>query len=332
MSSTWKNENGSLQSDKIALDDEGATSVEVQLPRILDGWPWPHRANLHYGSVKQQASSWCESFHAFDPRAQDAFNKCNLTRYRVACDFFSLVFAIDEHTDLATANVARSQASIIMDTIRNPNKPRPSDEWVIGEMARQFWANAILVATPTAFVDNCQTYLDAVVQQAEDRAQRRVRSLEDYLEVRRDSAGVKISFAIGELHLHVPQEVIDHPPLAANDIYSYKVEWERGDGAHNLVTVVIHQFGMDVQDAMNYIGNLNDYLVEEFLAQRDHIPIFGGPVDLEIRAYCDMLGEWIRGNDSWSFEGGRYFGEEGPKIQNTRVVCLTSCRGEKSTS
>ncbi len=64
---------------------------------------------------------------------------------------------------------------------------------------------------------------------------------------------------------------------------------------------------MDVQHAMNYIGDLYNYLVDQFLAEWDHIPVFGGPVDLEVKAYCNMLGEWVRGNEAWSFEVGTTF-------------------------
>ncbi|KAF4601753.1 terpene cyclase [Pleurotus pulmonarius] len=237
--------------------------------------------------------------------------------YRVGCDLMNFFFCIDEHTDPSTIDEARSQVNIIMDAIRNPHERRPAGEWVIGEMARQFWANAILIATPTAqirFIDSCQTYLDALIQEVEDRAKGRIRSLEDYFEVRRGTVGVEPSFAIGELYLNIPQEVVDHPVIAklreiavdlitiANDIYSYKVEWERGEDSHNLVTVVIRQFGTSIQGAMDYIGNLNAHLVNEFLEQWNHIPVFDSPVDEDIRAYCVMLAEWVRGNDSWSFE------------------------------
>ncbi|KAF7432704.1 hypothetical protein PC9H_004646 [Pleurotus ostreatus] len=234
-----------------------------------------------------------------------------------------------------------------MDAIRNPHKPRPAGEWVIGEMARQCWASAILIATPTAqtrFVDSCQIYLDAVIQEADDRAKGRIRSLDDYFEIRRATVGVEPSFAVGELYLNIPQEVIDQPIISrlkaiavdlitiANDIYSYKVEWERGEDSHNLVTVVIQQFRLTIQGAMDYIGDLNARLVDEFLEKWNHIPVFDGPVDTDIRAYCVMLAEWVRGNDSWSFEGGRYFGDKGREIQTTRLVRLTGIRGEKKIS
>ncbi|KAF4601745.1 terpene cyclase [Pleurotus pulmonarius] len=113
------------------------------------------------------------------------------------------------------------------------------------------------------FVDSFQTYLDAVVQQAEDRAQEHVRSTEDYFQLRRETIGAKPAFAVGELYMNIPQEVIDHPVISklselcvdmliiGNDICSYHVEWQRGDEGHNLVTVVMQQFGVNVQEAMD---------------------------------------------------------------------------------
>ncbi|KAF4575314.1 terpene cyclase [Pleurotus pulmonarius] len=318
------------QHDTTTLADEEAGWIDVYLPRTLDRWPWPRRENPHYASVTQEASSWCESFRAFNPQAQEAFNKCNFNLltslvypgldkpgYRVACDMMNFLFCIDEHTDPSTTDAARSQVDIMMDAIRNPHKPRPSGEWVIGEMARQFWASAIVIATPTAqtrFTNSCQTFLDSVVQEAEDREKGDVRSLEDYLKLRRYSVGVEPCLAIGEMYLNIPQEVIDHPVVSkltaicidliivANDIYSYKVEWERANDIHNLVTVVIQEFKMNLQDAMDYIGNMNARLVDEFLEQWSHIPVFGSPVDADIKEYCVMMAEWVRGNDSWSFE------------------------------
>lgn len=49
----------------------------------------------------------------------------------------NLFFIFDEWSDVSTAPETRVQADIIMDALRNPCKPRPSDEWVGGEVARQ---------------------------------------------------------------------------------------------------------------------------------------------------------------------------------------------------
>ncbi|KAF4601362.1 terpene cyclase [Pleurotus pulmonarius] len=185
------------------------------------------------------------------------------------------------------------------------------------------------------FINSFGAYLDAVVQEAEDRAQGHVRNTEDYFRLRRGTIGAKPSFAIGELYMNIPQEIIDHPVISklaglcvdmiliGNDICSYQIEWERGDESHNLVTVVIQQFGVNVQDAMDYIGNLHDGLVDQFFEQWSRIPVFGNQLDEEVRAYCNMLGNWVRGCDSWSFESARYFGVRGPEIQISRSVQLS---------
>ncbi|EPE04338.1 terpenoid synthase [Ophiostoma piceae UAMH 11346] len=39
--------------------------------------------------------------------------------------------------------------------------------------------------------------------------------------------------------------------------------------------------------------------------------------------YVEGLGNWVRGNDQWSFESLRYFGKNGPQVQKTRLVELT---------
>ena len=53
----------------------------------------------------------------------------------------------------------------------------------------------------------------AVVQQAEDRRQNHIRTLDSYLDVRRDTIGAKPSFAILELEMDLPDDVFNHPTL-----------------------------------------------------------------------------------------------------------------------
>jgi len=77
---------------------------------------------------------------------------------------------------------------------------------------------------------------------------------------------------------------------------------DRGDDGHNLVTVVMHQFNMDPQASMNLILDIHNTLAMDFMDEWKRIPTFGGPLDLEVRTYCDGLGNWVRANDSWSFE------------------------------
>lgn len=49
----------------------------------------------------------------------------------------NLFFVIDEHSDIVDADMAKVQADTVMDALRNPHAPRPSGEWIGGEVARQ---------------------------------------------------------------------------------------------------------------------------------------------------------------------------------------------------
>ncbi|KAI0922944.1 terpene cyclase [Taiwanofungus camphoratus] len=234
---------------------------------------------------------------------------------------------------MADGTTARQQVDIVMDALHNPNITRPAGEWIGGEVARQFWLNAIRSATSCCqrrFMDAFQPYINAVVQQAEDRTKNHIRNVQSYLEIRRDTVGVRPAFAICELYMNIPEEVIRHSVIAeltnlcidmviiGNDLCSYNVEQARGDDGHNLVTIVMHEFQTDVQSAINWISDLHGSLVSQFLDKWKEIPTFGDPIANEVHTYVDGLGNWVRANDSWSFESERYFGKHGLEIQGTR--------------
>ncbi|KAF9034645.1 terpenoid synthase [Hymenopellis radicata] len=326
-----------------------SNEVVFCLPNTLRNWPWPRRINPFYEQCKKESQEWCEGFKAFSPKAQKAVNLCNLSLLaslgyplldrdgcRIGCELMNLFVIIDEHSDVADNETARRQMDCVMDALRNPHKPRPAGEWIGGEVTRSFWSNAIRTATRTAqkrFIDTFQLYTDAVVQQAVDRSTHHIRDIESYFEIRRDTDGVKSTCVINEVHLNLPDTVMDDPIIKeltalndmiciGNDIYSYNVEQSRGDDGHNLVTVVMHQLGLDIHSALQWISNLHDDLVAKFLNAWDHIPVYGGPLDFEVRTYTEGLGNWVRANDQWSFESERYFGKEGMIVQETRKVVL----------
>lgn len=56
---------------------------------------------------------------------------------RTQCDFMNLMFVTDEYTDSATPEVVRQSFDVVIDALRNPAKPRPSDEVVLGVIAQE---------------------------------------------------------------------------------------------------------------------------------------------------------------------------------------------------
>jgi hypothetical protein len=80
--------------------------------------------------------------------------------------------------------------------------------------AFSFWSRALTFTSPSSarrFVANFGEYTDAVAQEAQDRDHGRVRSIEDYLDLRRGTIGVKPSFDFFLLPEDLPDEVLAHP-------------------------------------------------------------------------------------------------------------------------
>jgi hypothetical protein len=51
------------------------------------------------------------------------------------------------------------------------------------------------------------------VQEAEDHTRKHIRTIDEYMEMRRDSIGMKTVFAILEIGLNLPDEVVRHPVI-----------------------------------------------------------------------------------------------------------------------
>jgi hypothetical protein len=73
------------------------------------------------------------------------------------------------------------------------------------------------------FLQTFERYLDAVVDQARDRDECRVRSIRDYVNARRDNVAAYPSFALCLRQLSLPDEVLDSPEIRrmetwANDL------------------------------------------------------------------------------------------------------------------
>jgi hypothetical protein len=101
------------------------------------------------------------------------------------------------------------------------------------------------------------------------------------------------------------------------------VEQARGNDTHNIITIVMHQEKTDIQGAMNWVHDYNKEVEAKFMdLYENKMPKFGEPVDTELAQYVDGMGNWVRSNDQWNYESGRYFGKKAPEIGKTRWVTL----------
>ncbi|PPQ72274.1 hypothetical protein CVT26_006495 [Gymnopilus dilepis] len=326
--------------------------LRYTLPDLLAEFPWPRHLSEHYEECKAESTAWTESYRAFDKVSLKTvdlgdFNLLACLTYgprdkeliRLGCDLMNLFYVFDEYTDVLDGSGAEKLREIMMDAFKNPEKERPADELPVGAMARDFWIRASrYVSADANCVQHFFQYLDAyskgVVNEAEDRADRKRPTFEEFLPLRRNWSGCMPCFSLCEFGLDVPEEAYQHPRMVAlreattdivaitNDIYSYAREKERGLESQNPIELLMAEKNLSVQGAIDYLAQYIAQVQAAFLDNVANMPSWGEDADRKVKMYIDGLAQWIRGNDDWSFEGGRYFGKRGAEIQKSRVVTL----------
>ncbi|PBK68860.1 terpenoid synthase [Armillaria solidipes] len=326
------------------------SGIVFRLPETVANWPWPRKINPYYEEAKAESEAWFHSFEAFTPEAQRAFDRCDFSllaslayttatkeQLRTACDLMNLFFVFDEYTDNETPDVVRQYADIVKDALREPFKPRPSNEVVLGVVAQQFWALGIKTSSITSqkrVVETFGRYLDSVVAQAEDRHQCYTRNVEDYFKIRRFTIGTDPSYAMLELGYDLPDEVFYHPTVIElgclacdliiidNDLASYNKEQASEEFPHNILVCVMNERKCDLDSALLWVEDLHRSISTRFLRLWEEIPTWGPGIDDIASLYLDGIANWVRANDCWNFESGRYFGSNGKAIQQHRMVTL----------
>ncbi|KAK0220872.1 terpenoid synthase [Armillaria nabsnona] len=326
------------------------SDVVFRLPDTLVYWPWPRRINPHYEEVKAASAAWFRSFKAFGPESQRAFDHCDFSllcsltyptasreHLRTVCDMMNLFFVFDEYTDNAPPEIVQKFGDIVMDAIRNPTEPRPSDEVVLGVVAHEFWALGVKSASNTSqkrFVESFGHYVNSVVEQAKDRQQGRTRNIDDYFTVRRLTIGVYPSYALLGLDYELPDEVVHHPIVVGlgrlgrdmiimdNDLASYNKEQALEEYPHNIVVCVMNEPQCDLHAATSRVENLHRSTRNKFLTLWTEIPSWGPETDVIASHYLHGIANLVRGNECWNLESERYFRSNGRAVQQHRMVNL----------
>ncbi|SJL11821.1 uncharacterized protein ARMOST_15232 [Armillaria ostoyae] len=326
------------------------SDVTFRIANTLTYWPWPRRINPHYEEVKAESEAWFQSFKAFGPESQRAFDRCNFSlaaslgyptatkeHLRTGCDLMNISFVFDEYTDYASPEVARRYADIIMDAIRNPFEPRPSGKVVLGVIAQEFWVLGVQSASSSAqkhFLESFKEYTDSVVQEAEHRQQHHIQNIEDYFNTRRLNAAIYVLHSMLELSYDLPDEVFNHPAVVAlrrlgcdmmimdNDISSYNKEQALEEHPFNILTSVMHELTCDLHTAVSWVENRHRSTRNKFLTLWTEIPSWGPETDVTVSLYLHGIANWVCANNCWSFESERYFGTNGRAVQQNRMVTL----------
>jgi hypothetical protein len=84
----------------------------------------------------------------------------------------------------------------------------------------------------------------------------------------------------------------------------------------------MHQFNMDVQQAIDKAGEMSREKMETFSALYRQLPRWVGPVDLDVQRLVNGFEQCVSGTLHWSYESRRYFRSHGLEIKETRMVDL----------
>ena len=105
-------------------------------------------------------------------------------------------------------------------------------------------------------------------------------------------------------------------------MHSYRLERSRGLDGHNVVTAIMEEYHLDLQQALYWLSGYSCSTISNFLANSRALPSWGERIDQAIKVYIDRVARCVRGYDAWSYETNRYYGDNGLKVQACRKITL----------
>lgn len=326
---------------------------QVQLPDIAGytGSFFSLKTNPHWQQVEAESYAWFDSYgiysgikrqkyfdSAFGLMGALAFADADLERLRPSMDFVLWLFAFDNLTDESElCNDAEAVGRIIevaMKTLRDPEAPVPDIKIVA---CLQSFVNRMRPkASPAAMqrlIDATDLYTRASLQQTANRSIDVVPTVEEFIQLRRDSSAVKLAYPIIEysLDLDLPAEVHSDPMMVelkeagndlltwANDVYSFPPELARGD-TQNLVFIAMQEKRLDLAGAIEYVNQMIHTRMDEYQKAKAQLRSFGPELDAQIAQYIQGIEYCVQGSIDWTFMTPRYFGADAKKVRETHVV------------
>lgn len=325
------------------------------LPDLVSHCNFKLRVNRHRKQVTVETKKWLfqgdnlvgakrVAYHGLNAGLLTAmtYPDAACPQLRVCNDFLTFLFHLDNLSDDMDNRGTRSVGEVVLNSLYHPFTYHSPVR--IGRMTRNLYKRVILTASPGTqqrFIETMDFFFQSVTQQALDRATGVIPDLKSYIALRRDTSGCKPCWALIEYanNLKIPDEVMEHPTILAlgeatndlvtwsNDIFSYNVEQSKGD-THNMIPVVMNQRNLDLQSAVDFVGEMCKSAIDRFIAERANLPSWGPEIDRQVKTYVQGLADWIVGSLHWSFESTRYFGTSGRRIKQTRIVELLPLRPE----
>ncbi|KAH0585068.1 Pentalenene synthase [Termitomyces sp. J132] len=325
------------------------SSNQFLLPDLLAACPLDGGVNPHYEKGAAESRAWINSYNVFTDRKRAffvlgsnerlvsrAYKYADFEQFRTCCDFVNLLFVFDEISDEQTGKDALSTGNIFLNAMRYSHW---DDHSLFSQMTKDFRKRLMCLFGPKAtarFLRNWETYCASVITEAELREKGKILDVDAFITLRRENSAVRLCCSLIEycFGTDLPDEVFEHPVFLeiywaavdlvcwANDIYSYDMEQSKGISGNNIVTVLMKNRHLTLQEASDYVGAHCQELMNRFISAQACLPSWGTSVDSEVAQYIQGLGCWVKGNLDWSFETQRYFGVQHLVVKETLLVTL----------
>ncbi|KAH7334074.1 isoprenoid synthase domain-containing protein [Rhizoctonia solani] len=262
-------------------------------------------------------------------------------RFRLTLDFVLWLFTFDDMTDAgALDDVGRMKLAVdlTMQVLLDPQTPPP--KFKIAAALQSCFNRMRSDSSPSTIqrtIEAIDFYTQAVLQQKVNRADDRVPTIEEYIQLRRDTSAMRIAFVGIEYAqgLTLPQEVHDDPIIMelalagndiltwANDIYSFPVETSRGD-THNFVCVAMWNKQLDLESAIAYVDQMTRDRLQEYTEAKAKLRSFDAHIDIQVARYIQGIEYCVQGFLDWTFLTPRYFGADTAKVKKTLMVDIVA--------
>ncbi|KAF4773240.1 hypothetical protein HER10_EVM0007807 [Colletotrichum scovillei] len=285
--------------------------------------------NVNYDKVKREADSWIATILSLSEaqarrnvQANFAFMNAmwvpyaDEEAYRTMIDWNNWVFAFDDQFDEGHLKndpiKAVEELHATFAVLEDNHAPVQLHDNPIRYVFQTVWdrfkkfANATIIELQERYKASIRYYFSGLLSQVGVQSSKSAMALtvEEYMGFRRGTIGCQPSYVLVDV----------------NDILSYRKDLEQGV-QHNLITLLKSQ-GHSTQEAIDEIGDMIDECYRDWYLALSKMPICGEKVDQEVIRYLDGCRDVALGNLHWSYESGRYLGDEGALVRQTRVLRL----------
>jgi terpene synthase-like protein len=310
----------------------------IVIPEIY--CPFPSLISPHLEQVREHALEWVKRFRLIQSEtALRHFLACDIAGFTcrnhagadlealyICCDLYSWLFLCDDQLDQRALGRQPEYVRVFQDhlfsVLQNPDFSLASSWEPVALALYDVWQRAVQLTSPVwqqRFSHHLAELFAAACLEAEDRAHKHIRNVQDYIKIRRVDSAVYSQFDMIELagHVEIPTEIYEGPSLGAilqdavdiicwtNDVYSLQKELVHGE-ISNLVLSIQHEQGCSLQEAVNQACTMVETRTrrfQELVQQFSGSPAEG---DQDVHAFLASVEILLRGNLDWSRETGRY--------------------------